>query len=155
MPFTSCKDMLFICCNTIYRKKSNVHLIGKYVRFFSVLLCMASQTAYFSSLNMLFYDNIGVSALHIYVPYGITACHHARYGCTRILAIFRALLLFVCKYRKYEGFGFFNVKAKRPYRLHLCYADIGWTIKKEKMRLSTNLLPTYYIRLSYNTMSLI
>ena len=43
------EDRLFICCNTIYRKKSNVyrkksnvHFFLKYVRFFPVLLCMAS-----------------------------------------------------------------------------------------------------------------
>lgn len=90
------EDRLFICCNTIYRKKSNVHFFLKYVRFFPVLLCMASQTAYFAPLNVLFYDNMGASALHIYVPYHVTACHHAHYGCTQILAIFCALFsLFV------------------------------------------------------------
>ena len=121
------EDRLFICCNTIYRKKSNVHFFLKYVRFFPVLLCMASQTAYFAPLNVVFLRKYGVFALHTYAPCLTTCCHHARYGCTQILAIFSSFWLFICKYRKYEGFGFFKVKAKRRYRLHLCHAALQET----------------------------
>ena len=85
---------------------------------------MASQTAYFAPLNVVFLRKYGVFALHTYAPCLTTCCHHARYGCTQILAIFSSFWLFICKYRKYEGFGFFKVKAKRRYCLQLCHAAL-------------------------------